>query len=355
MVDFSRFAFIDSESIPSRPKRSLVSDEKLESSGNKAKRATKGIMTPVVLPDGSNQTQDVVKYGLHELYRSPGCKEMPLKLIIIGHNPSGQSWTKGHYYANPSNRMWHLLRVSDIVPNTFTAVDDQRCPNELGVGFTDIMSGISGTHSCTFSDLTVQSHRYSLFRRLEAHVQRAHSATGVPQELCYPRVVAFAGVRQWKALFPASHFKNTRDAKQPSILQHLSVSASDAIVGSASRTTDSIGDGDDSGTGDLKEPGTIEAAGGGNAGYGLQTDRPPGWPECLQSSAVFLLPSSSGAAALTNAQREGPYRDLGLLLQGDSNLAWQEGTGLAALRRYSAHDETAQQAPCESDESADCG
>lgn len=30
--------------------------------------------------------------------------DVPLRLIIVGHNPSEHAWKSGHYYSNPSNR-----------------------------------------------------------------------------------------------------------------------------------------------------------------------------------------------------------------------------------------------------------
>lgn len=30
--------------------------------------------------------------------------DAPLRLIIVGHNPSEHAWKSGHYYSNPSNR-----------------------------------------------------------------------------------------------------------------------------------------------------------------------------------------------------------------------------------------------------------
>lgn len=32
----------------------------------------------------------------------------PLRLIIIGHNPSAHAWSTGHYYSHPSNRCYQL-------------------------------------------------------------------------------------------------------------------------------------------------------------------------------------------------------------------------------------------------------
>lgn len=55
---------------------------------------------------------------------------------------------------------------------------------------------------------------------------------------------------------------------------------------------------------------------GGKAGtfrFGLQPEtlRPPGWPFPAGRTEMFVLPSSSGAAAMTNESREAPYRALG--------------------------------------------
>jgi G:T/U-mismatch repair DNA glycosylase len=288
---------------------------------------------------------DAITSGLNELYRTPGLVEVPLKLIIIGHNPSEQSWTKGHYYANPSNRMWYLLGKAGIVPDAFKAVDDRRCPSEHGIGFTDIMTGISGTHSCKFSDSTVQSHKYSLFKRLEAHVQRVQAGTGLPLSQCYPRVVAFAGVRQWKALFPAGAASPHRraPAQQSSIRKHFQAADESVMPQEQDIAVKVEPGGDDHGETrdragvDHRSRPEVSSVGVGGTVYGIQTDRPPGWPEYLRDSVVFLLPSSSGAAALTNVQREGPYCALGELLRGPE-YEWVPGSGLAQLEKESQSD-----------------
>jgi thymine-DNA glycosylase len=45
--------------------------------------------------------------------------------------------------------------------------------------------------------------------------------------------------------------------------------------------------------------------------YGRQTRLPPGWPrECLDGCEVWVLPSSSGRAAMTTEQRAVPYQQL---------------------------------------------
>lgn len=75
--------------------------------------------------------------GLREKYGDP---ERPLRLVLVGHNPSAAAWRDGHYYSNPSNRMWSLLRNVKIIPEGYTAKDDDRCPSTCGIGFTDLVS-----------------------------------------------------------------------------------------------------------------------------------------------------------------------------------------------------------------------
>lgn len=235
--------------------------------------------------------------------------------------------------------MWFLLDKAGIIPSGFKANCDKRCPNELGVGFTDVMSGIPDTQSCNITDSTLKSHKGAFFKRLEAHTQRAASESecNISAEDAYPRVIAFAGVRQWKALFPAGHFDDTASAKkdkaiaknQPLLTNMFSSlkagtnSVSVLIEKVASEASSELTVDGGSVTGSSKaRQSTIP--------YGVQTQRPDGWPAALRQSVVFLLPSSSGAAALSNAEREGPYLELGRLLQEDQ-YRWVPGAGLAQL------------------------
>lgn len=39
-----------------------------------------------------------------------------LRCLIVGHNPSAHAWASGHYYSNPTNWMWRLLRETGIAP-----------------------------------------------------------------------------------------------------------------------------------------------------------------------------------------------------------------------------------------------
>ncbi|CAM9201332.1 unnamed protein product [Ectocarpus sp. 6 AP-2014] len=243
--------------------------------------------------------------GLVEKYsRSPGEPEWPLRLIIVGHNPSEKAWELGHYYGNPSNRMWKLLSSAGIIPPGFTASNDEDCPITSGVGFTDVGFSIPGTVSSEFGKKELHSWRRGFYDRLTAHAERAAAtvaasksypaepatergtdstsaagkrtdqgvATGALikakiEDGC-PRIIAFAGKRQWEELFFDASAKDKAKTK------------------------------------------------GGKTGpfrFGLQPAdlRPPGWPFPAERTEMFVVPSSSGAAAMTNEARETPYRDLG--------------------------------------------
>lgn len=274
--------------------------------------------TSMHISKGSSGQCSYNSEGLQELYKSPYQeKEEVLRVIIIGHNPSDQSWTKRHYYANPVNRMWSLLgKKAQIIPPHYTAQNDQDCPSSSRVGFTDLLFGINETNSCKITDNEVRGFKKSLYSRLVAHVHRVASSCSIPVEEAYPRILAFAGVRQWKALFPPNHPINS-SATNSGRKRKLSQSSSETIAlpkdssgskiqhqQSILRYTDLVVIDDvttDQSNNKFKD--LIE--------FGIQTMRPPDWPAELSRCEVFLLPSSSGAAALTNDQREQPYIELG--------------------------------------------
>lgn len=67
--------------------------------------------------------------------------EIPLKLLVVGHNPSHHSWGSGYSYSNPSNNFWKLLVKGGVIPQDWTVEDCARLPGELGIGFTDAGQG----------------------------------------------------------------------------------------------------------------------------------------------------------------------------------------------------------------------
>jgi hypothetical protein len=56
--------------------------------------------------------------------------------------------------------------------------------------------------------------------------------------------------------------------------------------------------------------------------------RPPGWPCPASATDVFVLPSSSGRAALTNEARRAPYVELAARVNA---VPWLDATTVDAL------------------------
>jgi hypothetical protein len=196
-------------------------------------------------------------------------RETPLRLLIIGHNPSEHTWSTGFPYSNPSNRFWRLLAQGRVLPPQLPpgcaeaaalGIDGHgngartswgpsvanRLPDTLGIGITDLGCE-AGSQADKYPRSTMRRWRDSLFCRLRAHAERAGAA---------PRVVAFSGVRHWSQLFDPPLKKLGHFGEQP---------------------TDQF---------------------------------PPRWPY-PSTTPVFVLPSSSGRAVFTKEARQAPWSALG--------------------------------------------
>jgi G:T/U-mismatch repair DNA glycosylase len=218
---------------------------------------------------------------------SPRLGTHPLRCILTGSNPSATSAAAGHVYAHPSNRMWPILRHVGLAPadQVSGAPDDWKLPAVSGVGFLDVCQGHAETRVARLTPAHWARHVPVYLARLGAHAAGAAAAAGcVCGGACgagVPGVVAFAGKAQWVALFQAA------------------------------------------GRGASARPARCE--------FGPQPPdvRPPGWPfghdaagGGTPDAAVWVLPSTSGAAALSNEAREAPYRALaGTVL----TTAWPRG------------------------------
>jgi len=179
--------------------------------------------------------------------------EEPLRLLIIGYNPSEHAWQSGFSYSNPSNMFWTLL-ANEVIHKAELAhpehIDTLVSRPHL-VGFTDVLCE-AGSDAAQFGKHAIHA-RSTLYQRLEAHVQRVQRTfPKLPRAESEPALVAFAGKQQFKELFIPSLSK---------------------------------------------------------CSHGEQSSVPPGWP--LQHSDIYVLPSSSGRAAMTREQRAAPYRELG--------------------------------------------
>eukprot|EP00898_Chlorokybus_atmophyticus_P007568 jgi/Chlat1/7812/Chrsp66S07335 len=201
--------------------------------------------------------------------------ELPLRLLLVGHNPSEHAYASGFFYSNPTNNMLKLLRESGLMRKDWPLDWQNRMPAQLGIGFTDIGT-VPGNDASKYSREVMVQWRQDFFKRLLAHVQRAHlwaTSSGANinnSSSSSPRIIAFTGKRQWLELFD----------RPP-----------------------------------LHRP------------FGPQPSqcRPPGWPLDDDNHEVWVLPSSSGRAVMTKEERLGPYR---CLAERVGEIPWtQEGCG----------------------------
>lgn len=228
-------------------------------------------------------------------------RERPLKLLVCGHNPSDHSWMSGFSYSNPSNNFWRLLVTGEIIPKDWTAEDCPRLQRELGIGFTDAGT-VPGNDAAKYDRKTMLAWRADLYARLRGHLCRVAAAERASDS------------RQSPGDSPG---EQTRPSWLPS-------SSSSFTVEASARAAE-------------RGYGPAVVAFAGKRQYGQLFDRvpkrietgkqepdalPPGWPFRAKgegATEVWVLPSSSGRAAMTKEAREGPYVELGKKLRG---VAW---------------------------------
>ena len=167
--------------------------------------------------------------GICETCFQQGCQcahfpELPLRMLIIGHNPSVRTWEVGVAYGNASNRFWPLMRSAGILPRGWREDDhlhviNNAMPFELGIGITDI-GCLPGSDAAEFGRDIMALWRTDLYKRIRAHVHRVtlccnamtpvakeggrqagEEAGGLGQEFAHPRIVAFTGKRHFSLLF----------------------------------------------------------------------------------------------------------------------------------------------------------
>lgn len=228
-----------------------------------------------------------------------------LRLLIVGHNPSEFAWKKGHYYANPNNWMWRILIETGIADKrfVFSANEDWLMPGKCGVGFTDVGSGVPGTKSGSFSSKHIRdSWRGPFFDRLKRISDRAGAYWKCTcGNMCgSPAIIAFSGKRQFIELF------DSKGKRQSNKKQKL-----DQGVITMQTNTDRNNiyqSSDDEVTKSKTCPTEIC--------YGRQHVLPSGWPLPVTVAEVWVLPSTSGAAAMTREDRFGPWQRLADRLRG---------------------------------------
>ena len=221
----------------------------------------------------------------------------PLRLLIVGHNPSDMAWEQGHYYANPSNWMWKILLETGLAPSEHVkgCHDDFKMPCVAGVGLCDVVCE-RGTDSQKFSgEYIKKSWRQSFYDRIyfcARTVAQQHGCNCEKHSCGGPSIVAFSGKRQFIELFDSRHAKK-RESDSSIVTRKLPNESADQQYSATG------GHGVKVITKSCFCPAQVD--------YGRQAVVPVGWPLDTQTTEVWVLPSTSGAAAMSKSARIGPW------------------------------------------------
>jgi TDG/mug DNA glycosylase family protein len=71
-------------------------------------------------------------------YLAPG-----LRVVFCGTAAGAMSAKRGHYYANPGNRFWHLLAETGLTPHRLRPEEDATATTH-GIGLTDLAKHVAG-------------------------------------------------------------------------------------------------------------------------------------------------------------------------------------------------------------------
>lgn len=270
-----------------------------------------------------------------EKYATPGHAERPLRLLLVGHNPSAASWAAGHGYAHGGNRLWRLLRDAGVVPAALAAAArDGDLPAAAGVGLTDVWLAPGSDAAAVRRAAAGTGYRDEFFGRLAAHAARA-SAVAAAEAAADAAVVAATAQRAVDVgnSAPSSEVRGVTPAAAAGVVEMsqealaLAAAAADGggvCVGAPNEGASTAG-----------EPAFVAFTGKSHfvalfapaqrvksVPFGEQAVLPAGWP--LRTSRVWVLPSPSGRAALTDADRSAPYAALGRAI---APLPWPHGVG----------------------------
>lgn len=101
-----------------------------------------------------------------------------LTVVFVGTSVSETSASRGHFYANASNKFWPLLAATGLTEGKrLRPVDDARLP-DFGVGLTDLVKGRAAS-----SDARLRGEDFDVaafLRKMESHL---------------PAVIAFNGAK----------------------------------------------------------------------------------------------------------------------------------------------------------------
>jgi TDG/mug DNA glycosylase family protein len=101
-----------------------------------------------------------------------------LRLVFCGYNPSLTSGRSGHHYAHPGNRFWRVLFASGITDRLYRPEEDERLPDLLGIGFTNLASRPT-RRADELTREEIQTGAGELHYKLERYRPRAVAYTGI--------------------------------------------------------------------------------------------------------------------------------------------------------------------------------
>jgi double-stranded uracil-DNA glycosylase len=101
-----------------------------------------------------------------------------LRLVFCGYNPSLTSGRSGHHYAHPGNRFWRVLFASSITDRLYRPEEDERLPDLLGIGFTNLASRPT-RRADELTREEIQTGAGELHDKLERYRPRAVAYTGI--------------------------------------------------------------------------------------------------------------------------------------------------------------------------------
>jgi len=203
--------------------------------------------------------------------------------------------------------LWRILKETGIITHpslTGTPADDDLLPELEGIGFTDLGSGVPGTDSLSFSSKDLKKWKQGFYDRLKAHVRQASPSLercrrcgGDDKEeeeggisMCggAPAIIAFSGKRQFSELFdgPSIRSKTNNNSSKGTVEMKADSSGKNTSITYSST-----------------RPPVLTT--------GRQTVLPADWPLPPSSTEVWVMTSTSGAAAMTREQRYGVWRELG--------------------------------------------
>ena len=184
--------------------------------------------------------------------------DSPMHTLMIGHNPSNSTWETGHYFANPTNKFWKLIDESELLDSVQYENADEI------VQINDDMMVASGFGFTDFIETPGNDANSikmaDILANKEVFIKRIENyANDINSQL---KRICFVGKKQWKQQFSQALAK---------------------------------------------------------CEHGLQDAdlRPSHWPKEINNLDIWVLPSPSGRAVISNNERLKPYIMLSEALNGE--------------------------------------